>query len=498
MKKICNFGNFGKAGKISRLIALAFFALFAAAFPLAPANAAQVAVTVETLTAGGGFIVEPMLWELPSGGATAAEVLDSVLKSKGITFSHEDSLTSEYFYVTNIGGLTAAGTNGWMITVNNSFIDKSAGVWALHGGDVMRWQYTKNLGGDIGTDPDFLGTNTLPSKDALIKKVAEINAAGNKSSYGGAYDTALSVMKKLAATKSEIDAALAKLNGDGGTDNGTGGGGTDNGSGGGTDSGSDTDNGADNGAGGGTDNGTSTGGASAVVRVDTPITPPSGIKAGSGTRAVKESEVEGLGFGDYITATNGVITVKEAAFVSGLTGTDKTSVDTGTLTSLPVFRTGVAAKGTALVTLKLRLDKYKGEALGSIAVLKMKNDGLVRKLTMAQSSEELASGSFVWTDEGGKVKLPSEKAAAGQDYFISVAIADDSDYDHANKTPGTIVDPLALAIGGTSEGNTGNDDNTESGGGGCDTGAFGIIALAALAVAVRRAAAFSPRSVGDR
>jgi hypothetical protein len=99
-----------------------------------------------------------------------------------------------------------------MATLNNSFITKSAADISLINRNVMRWQFTKNYGKDIGTDMETLGPSAKPDKDKLIWKVALINGAGNKSAYGSAYTSAVAVLGKLDATKPQIDGALAALN----------------------------------------------------------------------------------------------------------------------------------------------------------------------------------------------------------------------------------------------------------------------------------------------
>jgi hypothetical protein len=550
-----------KVDKITRLIALLFLALLAAALPLVPANAAQVAVTVEKLTVDGGFIVEPELVEF-TPGAKASEVLDALLGSKNIPFRYDSNLTSALFYVSEIDGLRASGKKGWMITVNNFFIKKSAGRQDLANGDVMRWQYTTKLGADIGTDADILGTSWLPSKDALIWKVAEINAAGNKSSYS-AYNAAVSVLKKLDATPEDINSALAALNGDtsgggdnndggsnnsgsnnnnsggsnnSGTDNNNSGGsnnsGTDNNSGGsnsgadnnggnsnsGTDSGGSntgTDNGGSNtdtdsgGSNSGTDNsgsntGTDNGGSSntdtdsgtsaavkAEIRDKPAVTPPAEIEAGINPQNVTGSDIEDLGFEKiFIRNTDGTLSVSRDVFEKALTDYGIELDAEKPVSPLPVFRAGVSKGGTALVTLKASLDAYAGETLGGVSVFKMTYKGSAAKLNRVRSGEALKHGSFVWTDEAGNVIQPTETVTAGKDYFLSVAIKDDSDFDLDGWTEGSIVDPLALAVEDTSSSSenvnqgSGNAWNTPSGGGGggCDTGAFGFFAPFALAV----------------
>ncbi|MDR1470992.1 MAG: hypothetical protein LBS75_00575, partial [Synergistaceae bacterium] len=198
----------------------------------------------------------------------------------------------------------------------------------------------------------------------------------------------------------------------------------------------------------------------------------------------------------------GGVTIKKSAFLSGLTDSVKDSIDTETITSIPALTTRVGeGGGTALVSLKVNLDKYKGETLGSISVLKMEYDSInsVKMLNSAKTVEtdetnetfkrvssigELIPGSYIWTDADGNEKLVSEKVAVGGGYYMSVAVEDDSDYD-LDREEGTILVPLALA--GANKGTEGgkNDDEPQSndgGGGGCAAGEFGLTVVAAAAV----------------
>jgi hypothetical protein len=70
----------------------------------------------------------------------------------------------------------------------------------------MRWQFTENMGADIGGNPNDLGQSKKSDKDDLIWTVAEMNAAGNNS--GEEYENALSVLEDIGATAEQIKTAL--------------------------------------------------------------------------------------------------------------------------------------------------------------------------------------------------------------------------------------------------------------------------------------------------
>ena len=153
---------------------------------------------------------------------SAAGMTTRFLTSKfpGVTAYKSGGSGSDFYlkgvYDPSRGGLlsefTLGNKSGWMITVNNSFIRTSAGVHILSDGDVVRWQYTLQLGADLGEDVDYLGTNTKANKDSLLWKVAEVNAAGNKYAYGSTYTEAMTVLKDLNASQASVNSALDALN----------------------------------------------------------------------------------------------------------------------------------------------------------------------------------------------------------------------------------------------------------------------------------------------
>ena len=475
------------AGKFLRLLALALATFFAAATSFAPAHAAQVAVTVEKLTVDGKFIVEPTLVTLNGSveplSVVTLRVLDAKFQGgKGTAYDYTGTTTSAFYlskvYDPDSGGLLGefdAGTNlsGWMVTLNNSFIKASAASFSLVNRNVVRWQFTKNYGKDIGTDVETLGTSTKPNKDDLIWKVALINGAGNKSAYGSAYTTAVNVLADLGATKGQISNALAALNAvnpDGGDNNNNGG--DDDINPGGSDDPDDDD--SPNNSGNSED-------SDAPGVQKTPVVVPSAnsdIDADSETQPLSNERAEELGLDSIIEpTTGGGFEVKKSVFADGLD--DSVKVKTDKLTPLGITDTKVANGAVALFSIKASLDDYEGEAFGDIAVLKLTNAASGRKivkLVMAESLEGLASGRYVWTEgKDGSPLKKTDKAEAGTAYYLSVAIEDDSVYD-LDQNAEKVVDPLALAIADTSE-------QPNGGGGGCDAGVSGILALSLAALA---------------
>jgi uncharacterized repeat protein (TIGR02543 family) len=183
-----------------------------------------VAIAVEKFTVNGEYIVQPTLMTVPEG-STASYTVFALLKqvypsvSKPYQAADPNYLESVYDPACTgnwLGEFDEGSGSGWMYSVDNVFPTLGINQRVLSDGEVVRFQYTKTLGQDIGggnsTGGGTVGT-VRANKDALTKKVADISKAGNASGYGAAYATALSVLKTLGSTQASVDAALAALNG---------------------------------------------------------------------------------------------------------------------------------------------------------------------------------------------------------------------------------------------------------------------------------------------
>jgi len=95
-------------------------------------------------------------------GDTIATVTLRLLKAAGITPVYTGTAASN-FYLSAIRNFTVGGTtyptlgdydggssSGWMVSLNNWFINKMSSDFAVEDGDRIRWQYTCQLGHDIG------------------------------------------------------------------------------------------------------------------------------------------------------------------------------------------------------------------------------------------------------------------------------------------------------------------------------------------------------------
>ena len=113
-------------------------------------------------------------------GDTVADVTIRLLDALGYTYEHSGT-TKSGFYLASIGGFTLKGIDydsfgefdagngsGWMITLNKEFIEYGASDFEVKNGDIVKWQYTCQLGADIG-DPFYSDTSSA-SKPKEEKK----------------------------------------------------------------------------------------------------------------------------------------------------------------------------------------------------------------------------------------------------------------------------------------------------------------------------------------
>lgn len=147
-----------------------------------PTSPSTVTFSVEKRTMGQGDIISSTTAAIQPGD-TAYTVLKRVAEERSIAIrATGDGPT---LYVQSIDGLAefdGGPQSGWMYSVNGIFPEFSAGIYKLKDGDVLRWQYTKNLGEDLGhswnppdnTEPNKPGDNTTSPQlpDDVAKQIS--------------------------------------------------------------------------------------------------------------------------------------------------------------------------------------------------------------------------------------------------------------------------------------------------------------------------------------
>ena len=216
--------------------------------------------TVEALSLGGGYIIEPCYVDIIEG-ENAAQALARLLEEKGFTYDNTGSLESGFYLShiqgdaladidptgdsipqalrekleekgfdiqartdeTSLGEFDYTSGSGWMYCLKNVFPNVGFADSYLSEGDVVRVQFTLAYGSDIGGG-HAMGTGgsagyyEVANKDALTRRVAAINAEIEKDPYyleqnclTKAYDAAMDVLTTLYVSQTDVDAALANL-----------------------------------------------------------------------------------------------------------------------------------------------------------------------------------------------------------------------------------------------------------------------------------------------
>lgn len=222
-------------------------------------NEYKVTVSIEGLTLGQGFYVEPTVVTLDeineslggsytgNGDLTAAMVTDVVLKKLGMDWEHGGTVSDGNFYLSSIkigkdilnrpisipqvikekgditeadltsrpredwlGQMNYSSMSGWMITVDNFMIDRSAGAYPVENGSVVRWYFTLvGFGSDLGSSFMGEGFYEPADKDALYAEYARQAKEGLLTDQSKS--AAMDVMTNITASQAETDAAQAAL-----------------------------------------------------------------------------------------------------------------------------------------------------------------------------------------------------------------------------------------------------------------------------------------------
>ncbi|MDD6645691.1 MAG: hypothetical protein PUE67_06505 [Oscillospiraceae bacterium] len=216
-----------------------------------------VYMTVEKLTLGQGFVIEPVkvgYYKEDSLGDITERCLGDKSTFKGDisqyylegvvdggnpqNWSEKDIPSDIYNKLTQSGeeitdraeenilqSYDFSPYGGWMFTVDNTGTNDGAGNiklgedsstgYCYEDGSVIRLQYSLyGYGEDIGISYGFMPfetTNTFVDRSGLIAYVAEIKDSGEIEKYGKAYTDAISLLGKWDITKEDIEGAVSAL-----------------------------------------------------------------------------------------------------------------------------------------------------------------------------------------------------------------------------------------------------------------------------------------------
>ncbi len=127
-------------------------------------------------------------------GEKITHVTKRLLDKHGIRMSYTGTLESGFYLgaicdfelkgtpYDSFGEFDAGVGSGWMITLNKTFIEYGASEFEVKNGDVIEWQYTCQLGKDIG-DPFYSGSSSSSSSNKNNEKKEEQKEENGKKTF---------------------------------------------------------------------------------------------------------------------------------------------------------------------------------------------------------------------------------------------------------------------------------------------------------------------------
>jgi len=99
-----------------------------------------------------GVILAPTAIELKDG-ETAFDILKTIVREKKIHMEYEGSKGTPYIEgINNLYEFDGGPVSGWMYCVNKVYPNYGCGEYKLKAGDVIEWNYTCDLGKDLGQE----------------------------------------------------------------------------------------------------------------------------------------------------------------------------------------------------------------------------------------------------------------------------------------------------------------------------------------------------------
>ncbi|MGL4737217.1 MAG: S-layer homology domain-containing protein [Cellulosilyticaceae bacterium] len=115
---------------------------------------AYVTLSIDKLTINKGYVLQPT--RVPfEVGETVWDVLKRELDQRGIDYDYTFTAQYNSVYVESIDGdgeFDHGPGSGWMYNVNGYYPEYGASLHTLSPEDHIEWRYTKNLGGDLGSN----------------------------------------------------------------------------------------------------------------------------------------------------------------------------------------------------------------------------------------------------------------------------------------------------------------------------------------------------------
>ena len=188
---------------------------------------------------------------------------------------------------------------------------------------------------------------------------------------------------------------------------------------------------------------------------------------------------------NLVATANGTLTISPVLAKSALEevmSADK-EVAPKNVVLLPIVSTNVKEKNVAAMAFSMtgaQLGAEEGTVAGDVKIIKVLADGKGAQFGYASSAAGYQDETFTLKDANDKTLALTDKVVKTSDYKLIIFVADGGKFD-LDKTPGSVVDPIAVATNAAKPAPTPHSSSS-----GCNAGFAGLLLLAAVPFIYRR------------
>ena len=188
---------------------------------------------------------------------------------------------------------------------------------------------------------------------------------------------------------------------------------------------------------------------------------------------------------NLVATANGTLTISPVLAKSALEevmSADK-EVAPKNVVLLPIVSTTVKAKNVAAMAFSMtgaQLGAEEGTVAGDVKIIKVLADGKGAQFGYASSAAGYQDETFTLKDANDKTLALTDKVVKTSTYKLIIFVADGGKFD-LDKTPGSVVDPIAVATNAAKPAPTPHSSSS-----GCNAGFAGLLLLAAVPFIYRR------------
>ena len=188
---------------------------------------------------------------------------------------------------------------------------------------------------------------------------------------------------------------------------------------------------------------------------------------------------------DLVATANGTLTISPVLAKSALEevmSADK-EVAPKNVVLLPIVSTNVKEKNVAAMAFSMtgaQLGAEDGTVAGDVKIIKVLADGKGAQFGYASSAAGYQDETFTLKDANDKTLALTDKVVKTSTYKLIIFVADGGKFD-LDKTPGNVVDPIAVATNAAKPAPTPHSSSS-----GCNAGFAGLLLLTAVPFIYRR------------